>query len=612
MRFARSALMATAAAVIGQPATAVVIASGSFNPPDVETAATTSNVQVGGASGSSDNGSLEINGGSFVRTVNPSPFGNIAQGAGSTGAVTVTGSGSEWRLEGRDPEGFGAFLTIGRNGTGTLDIENGGRVTVSDLDGLSNRPANDDYAGFQVGRNAGSAGTVNITGAGSELLIDSAFGTGFIGRRETGTMNIMNGGQLTFSGINTDLNVASDLGSTTTARGELNISNGGQALGATFMDIGGQPGAVGTVNVDGSGSTISLSGSCVAPCPDTFSSLGQGAFMTIGANEGVGFVNVTNGGEISIDSTSSPGAEFPGFNLGGSSILGPMGSGTMTVDGPGSAVRVTGDRPFFSVGRLENGAGALNILNGGQVTLADTVANGNGSIGFVGDRPGANGRILIDGPDSLMDVGNFLGIGVDSRDPDVDAGDGLVTVRNGGTLKVDDIIVGAGGTINGSGTVMGSTTTNTTLVQDRGVVDVGLSIGALSFDGDLILDGGTLRLEAFGPMDLDRIDIAGDLVLRGGTIEVLLGFEPDPNEPLQFIFTDDVIIENGGVDAIVILGLAGIDIPIGSLVQIGLGDEVFEAEVSAAVPLPSPLLLLLGSLTGLAAVRGSAKVGATG
>lgn len=260
MRFARFALMATAAAVIVRPAGAVVLGSGSFNPLDIETAATTFNVQVGGAADASDDGSLEINGGSVVRTVNPSPYGNIAQGAGSTGAVTVTGSGSEWRLEGRDPDGFGAFLTVGRNGTGTLDIENGGRVVVSDLDGLSNRPLNGDYAGFQVGRNPGSEGTINITGSGSELLIDSAFGTGFIGRRERGTVNVTNGGKLTFSGINTDLNVASDLGSTTTARGELNVNTGGQINGVVFINVGGQPGAVGTLNLDGASSRIDLVG----------------------------------------------------------------------------------------------------------------------------------------------------------------------------------------------------------------------------------------------------------------------------------------------------------------------------------------------------------------
>ncbi len=584
------------------PAAGDIIASGSFAPPDLETAATTSNVQVGGAGGTSDDGTLEINGGSTLRTVNPSPFGNLGVTAGSTGGATVTGAGSEWRLEGRDPNGSAAYLTIGRSGTGSLDITNGGRVIVTDLDGMSNRPENHDEAGFQIGRNAGSAGTVTISGAGSELLVDSAFGDAFIGRRSDGTMNIVNGGQLTFSGINTDLNVASDLDEVTTARGVLNVNTGGKVVGPVFLNVGGQPGSVGTLNLDGPDSMISLSGSCVDPCPESFARLGGGAFLSVGADRGVGFVNVTDGALLSIDSTSAPGADFPGFNLGGDRVLGPMGNGTMTVDGAGSTVFVQGDSPFFSVGRLEEGTGTLNILNGGQIIMSDTIGD-NGALGFVGDRPGATGKILVDGADSLLDAGSLLGIGVDPAL--ADAGKGTVTLRNGGTLKADEVAVGRGGILDGSGTVMGSSTTNTTYVREDGIISPGESQGVLFFDGNLVLEGGTFLMEAFGPSDFDQIGIAGDLIIRGGIIELLLGFTPDPFDPLEIVLSQNVIIDNGGVDFLQVRALPGFNVPVGTPVLIGLGPDTFEAAVTSAsaVPLPASLWMLVAALGGLGLCR---------
>jgi T5SS/PEP-CTERM-associated repeat protein len=601
--FVRSVAPATVGLVfagLAGPAAGDIIGSGSFSPPDLATAPTTSNVEIGGAAGSSQDGSLVITGGSILRSVNPSPYGNIGVSPGTTGTTAVTGAGSEWRLEGRDPDGFGAFLTVGRNGIGLLDIADGGRVVVTDLDGLSNRPLSNDQAGFQVGRNAGSDGTVVISGAGSELLVDSAFGVGWIGRRSDGTMNIVDGGRLTFSGINTDLNVASDLDDLTAARGVLNVNTGGQVTGPVFLNVGAQPGSVGTVNLDGVGSMIALSGSCVAPCPESFADLDNGAFLSVGADRGTGFVNVTNGAVLSIDSTAAPGAEFPGFSLGGDRVLGTMGDGTMTVDGPGSTLLVEGDRPFFSVGRLENGTGALNIVNGGQVIMSDTVANDHGAIGFVGDRPGATGTVVIDGAGSLLDAGSFLGVGVDSRDPAVDAGNGTVMLRNEGALKVNNIVVGAGGTIAGNGSIMGSSAPNTTVVQDRGTIAPGLSAGALSFDGDLILDGGILLLEAFGPDELDRVSIAGDLVLRGGIIEVVLGFAPNPFEPLQLIDVEDVVIENGGLDMFRVRALAGSGLSRDASVLIGIGSQTFEANVThAAIPLPAPLWMMIAAFGGL-------------
>ncbi len=301
---------------------------------------------------------------------------------------------------------------------------------------------------------------------------------------------------------------------------------------------------------------------------------------------------MTNGADITIDSSATPGAQSPGFNLGGDTILGPVGDGTLNVDGPGSQVLVKGDQGFFSVGRLENGTGALNISNGGRVVMAN--ADGQSS-GFVGDRPGATGTITIDGSNSLLDVGNTLGVGVDSSFND--AGDGMVKLVDGGVIKADNLAVGLGGTLAGNGTVTASTagaTQNT--VVNRGTIDVGESIGELTFDGDLKLEAGTILLEADSPTELDHINVGRDLVLAGGVIDVLLGFVPDSDflfEPFDVTGAVNVTETFGGFN---VLAAEGSGIGAGVPLTMSIGDTTFQAQT---VPTPGTCALLLMGLVML-------------
>lgn len=87
----------------------------------------------------------------------------IAEGAGTTGALTVTAGGSAQ---------LAAELHVGRYGTGTLLIENGG--------GMQN-------AEGRIGNDAGGSGTVVVTGAGSSWR-----NTGYVlvGNAGTGALTI--------------------------------------------------------------------------------------------------------------------------------------------------------------------------------------------------------------------------------------------------------------------------------------------------------------------------------------------------------------------------------------------------------------------------------------
>lgn len=80
--------------------------------------------------------------------------GTLGDLADSTGTMTVTGSGSTWSAF-TDASAYSGYMNVGRLGTGSLTVEDGGRVTGYRL---------------YIGNEAGSSGAVSLSGSGS--LID--------------------------------------------------------------------------------------------------------------------------------------------------------------------------------------------------------------------------------------------------------------------------------------------------------------------------------------------------------------------------------------------------------------------------------------------------------
>ena len=96
--------------------------------------------------------------------------GIIAYLSGSTGEVTVSGSGSKWVT--------GDSLHVGSSGNGTLVVETGGMV-----DGLETH----------IARYSGSTGTATVTGMNSRFTTSKGFYVGYYG---SGKLNIRDGGQV--------------------------------------------------------------------------------------------------------------------------------------------------------------------------------------------------------------------------------------------------------------------------------------------------------------------------------------------------------------------------------------------------------------------------------
>lgn len=160
---------------------------------------TTSNVPSGRgttAVGGGGDGTIDIKNGGKASTM----FINIGQNQGSTGIVSVDGSGSELFATADSSSG----ITVGTNGTGTLNVTNGGKVTSN--------------TGSSLGDSQGAKGTVNVSGAGSNFTIQN--GSLNVGRQGTGVLNITSGGTV-------------------------NSQSGG---------IGTESGSVGTATVNGAGS----------------------------------------------------------------------------------------------------------------------------------------------------------------------------------------------------------------------------------------------------------------------------------------------------------------------------------------------------------------------
>lgn len=121
------------------------------------------------------------------------PAVNIGRGLGSTGSVTVSGAGSALTAA-------GGMLSLGREGTATLNVQSGGVVTTGNTVFLSS---------------VSSAGSSNVLveGAGSRL--------------DAGTSDIL-------VGIATDKSNALTHGTA-----ELNVRDGGEVKGSVYVGAGG-------------------------------------------------------------------------------------------------------------------------------------------------------------------------------------------------------------------------------------------------------------------------------------------------------------------------------------------------------------------------------------
>nr|WP_286167671.1 autotransporter outer membrane beta-barrel domain-containing protein [Ochrobactrum sp. 3-3] len=464
-------------------------------------------------------------------------------GSGVTGTVTLDSS-NYLVFDTHVTNTNGTGIIIGGSGTGILNIENGSTVYI-------HRPV-------ILGQEAGGSGTLNISGENSILEKTNRLQIGLSG---VGALNITDGGKLdtTFQFSSGNLTVGenagssgsvlvSGFGSTLTAGGQsilwldigesgagsLTIENGGVAdFQAIEVNIGTDATGSGVVTVTGQNSAWTID-------------RGNGSFgdVVVGSH-GTGTLTISDQGAVNVGTVRI--ADWSGsagtVNIGAAASDAAAAAGTLTTDsiifGAGAGVLTFNytDAGYVLEANI-SGAGTINQMTGITTLTGDgsgfsgttNVTGGELHIGDGNTTGSLNGTIVDDTKvvfnrsDDLTFTGSLssdgavqkLGAGMLTMTGDSSAFDGSTSV-DAGTLWVNgtlggtvDVVSGAklGGT---NGTIGGNTTVASggTLIGSQGNV--------LTFNGDLSLASGSNIDVALGqaPNASGLFDVHGNLTLNG-------------------------------------------------------------------------------------------------
>ncbi len=437
----------------------------------------------------------------------------VGNSASTSGILTVNGAGATL-----DSGANG--VAIGYSGTGSATVSGGGTVRSSSADSAVN-------AALAIGRTAGAAGLLTVSGMGSSY---TASGYVFVGRAGTGTLIVDQGG--TFTGGQgaggTALEYAVTIGDGTPTlgangmpnspllfggTGTARVSNGAMLHTLGNLDVG-RRGTSGSVTVDTAGRVL----------VDAQLLVGSG----VDRPGGTGTVTIQGGGTLKAGGLHV--LATPGAVLGNDAGT----SGTVTVTGAGSSLTTSGD--WLSVGRA--GTGTLSVLAGGTVTSGAAYADTESALN-VGSLAGGVGTVTVSGAGSMLNAAGLAVLGGGNPGSGLAAGGtGTLSVMSGGLFRAANLSSFAGSslTVDGTGTgVIGASAGTAGLLT----VDQGATLGgagtvhaSVRVNGAVTATGGTLSV--------DSVSGTGTLGANGGTL-VLGGLG---GQTLQFSGLNSVIRVN--------------------------------------------------------------------
>ncbi len=445
-------------------------------------------------------GTLDISAGGQVESTSAS----VGDGLGGTGSVTVDGLGSLWDVD--------TTLTIGGLGEGSLSISNA---------------ANVDAQSLVLGEGADSSGSVVIAGTGSTLQVNGDSAIGVLG---SGDLKVVTGG--VFSTDNAYL--ASNSGSEGTA---LVSGDGSWWDIANELDLGGAAGASASLSVSAGGlltsstAIIGLAGGSTGSVVVTGNqSSWYNSNDIVVADAGNGELDVILGGTVTSQNgvvgnlAGSVGTVFVSgdgslFAISDDLYVGNGGTGTVTVSGGAtlSASDLYIAALSGSVGTVNIGA-ALGQTAGGSASLdVDAIHFGDGAGSLVFNFGGAEETIdaSIDGTGEI-----YVAAGSVRLTGDASGFDGTTTV-SGGSLYVDGILSGSL-VVNGYGTLAGTGTVGTTVLESGATISPGDDgVGTLSVDGDLTFESGSTYQVDADQTQSDSIEVSGAITINGGTLSLI-------------------------------------------------------------------------------------------
>jgi len=402
-------------------------------------------------------GTLAISGGGTVSTVDASAaaFG-IADAAGATGLVSITGAGSALVVAGAVSDGAG--------GAGSIVLSAGAQFTAG-------------YAANAVGLALGSAG-----GAGS-VALGSGSHASVLGQIEVGAAG---SGALSVTG-----------GSSLAA----------QATSNPALVVGGNSGSSGSVTISDTATAVSLAGGLVVGSSGTGTlTVENSAALAVTASTG----QVSPGLVIGAGAGSAGTVEFlssASVFIADSVVVGSQGAGVLGVSTGATLTVSVAPAPGQSALEAGIAAGVSGsiAINGGLVNdsaLAGVIigAAGNGTLSIA--ESGSQGGTLLTG-----NPGGTTGLALA-----VDSGStGSVSLSGAASLlKVD-------GTVSDGGAGLGAITIGAGAQFDAGfaATATGLVLGGAGGSGSLALTGGATA-SILGQIDVGQAG-NGSLSVSGGS-----------------------------------------------------------------------------------------------
>ncbi len=390
--------------------------------------------------------------------------GILGSQAGSTGSATVTDAGTEWQINGE--------LKVGDNGNGTMQVENGGFVSL---------------AGNLAIADSGGTSSLTLDGNGSRIIAGGTSVT--VGGKGDGTLTVQNAADAIFSGASVSL------GENSTGTGTLTVQGSNTMMSAGSLTVGSQ--GTGTVNVQDSatlstGTNISLGDQSTGSGTLTIdgASVTDAGTLSVGGY-GTGTLTIQNSGSLTVQGND--------ITLGEQNT----GSGTLNLVGSGSTLTFNGD---MTIGK--SGSGTLSLSSNASFSgTSMTLASGTG---FGGASTGGTGELDISGASSVLlsqdlTIGKY-GVGTLAMGgSSVLANKGDATLGSQpGTEGSATLNFGSSWTVGGSLTI-GSQGTGTVTVQ---------SASSLIANGDSLTigkGGGVGTLTATDQKT--QVQYAGDLII---------------------------------------------------------------------------------------------------
>ncbi|MDZ4198244.1 MAG: hypothetical protein U1E27_03065, partial [Kiritimatiellia bacterium] len=437
---------------------------------------------------------------------------NLGYHAQSTGSIQVVNGGRVVHK--------GGSVYVGRNGVGLIDVSGGGVFESTEMSTGSV---------FYVGANAGSMGTVTVSGPGSELRIGSNSSSNGLtvgsSAGAQGTISLTEGGKIIHSGndIHIGYGGIGFLGiSTGSVFDAWNMNpNRNLIIGRTFLGV------------------VTITGA------DAHLRMGKQAYTYIGYDVGgLGFLMISDGGKF----TGSSNGLTVGYRSQGTVVVtaggrmeNVVGSGSVSVGqdagnpaqwGRGS-FQVSGAAAYGILGDLVAGrrysTGEVSVAAGGtlevyrQVTIGAGVTNfasaqGLGKLTVTGSNSVFRRTISVSGDYPLANFASYSNLGIGSAVWNTGSWDayGMIEKQTNGYIRGQGLLV----------------------VEKGGLVDMGIGAIGLFSNSTVRVDGGRIRsgqlgmetgsvynaVLRLGDADADAlITVAGEVRLWGATLNVELG-----------------------------------------------------------------------------------------